>query len=462
MKWEMFDKYTFIEEKHRAYIEEYTEYCKKGTRIPKYHIIPPCGLMNDPNGLAYYNGKYHIFFQWHPFGPSHGMKHWGQVTTEDFITWQYEKEILIPNQEYEKNGCYSGNAMQMGDDLYLYYTANYKTDQGKVPKQALACLHKDGTIEKYEKNPIIDEQPEGLIGEIRDPFVFERNGSYYMLLGGGTTKGQGKILQYKSEDALSWQYDGCIEVEGLDFGWMLECPGIIEVDGKDVLFVSVMGMEAQGERYHNEFTTLYYAGSYDEKKKVFHTECWDELDKGFDFYAPQAFYDKEKQPIYFGWFGCGVQELPYMEKDMWIHGLTMPRKLEIRDGKLYQILLPQVKEQFTELAMEKDTMIPEETQFLLTIDHYKTPYSSIQIGTDDDCLKIMIDQEHGKLSVDRQGLKQQFSTKYGTDRSLVFAPGAFEKMEIYYDNTFVEISINDGAEWMSLRAFPETLCVTCK
>lgn len=458
----MFEKYTYVEEKHRTYIEEYIEYCKKGTRIPHYHIIPPCGLMNDPNGLAYYNGKYHIFFQWHPFGPSHGMKHWGQVTTQDFVDWKYEKEILIPNLEYEKNGCYSGNSMQVGDDLYLYYTANYKTDDGKIPKQAVAFLHKDGTIEKYEKNPIIDEQPEGLIGEIRDPFVFERNGNYYMFLGGGTTDGQGKILQYQSEDALNWNYEGCIEVEGLEFGWMLECPGMIQVDGKDVLFISVMGMEAKGERYRNEFTTLYYVGNYNEKEKVFHTESWDELDKGFDFYAPQAFYDQNKEPIYFGWFGCGVQELPYMEEDMWIHGLTMPRKLEIRNGKLYQILLPQVKEQFKELAMDADAMIPEDTQFLLTIDHKKKPYSSIQIGKDDDCLKIMIDQENGKVTVDRQGLKQQFSTEYGTDRSLLFAPGAFEKMEIYYDNTFIEISMNGGEEWMSLRAFPETLSVTCQ
>ena len=82
--------------------------------------------------------------------------------------------MLIPDQEYEKNGCYSGNSIEADGKLYLYYTANYKTEQGKIPKQAMAVMNSDGTILKSPNNPIIDEQPEGLIGEIRDPLSLKR------------------------------------------------------------------------------------------------------------------------------------------------------------------------------------------------------------------------------------------------------------------------------------------------
>lgn len=108
-----------------------------------------------------------MFYQWFPFGPEHGMKHWAHVISEDLVKWEWSDQMLIPDQEYEKNGCYSGNSIEADGKLYLYYTANYKTEQGKIPKQAMAVMNSDGTILKSPNNPIIDEQPEGLIGEIR-------------------------------------------------------------------------------------------------------------------------------------------------------------------------------------------------------------------------------------------------------------------------------------------------------
>lgn len=92
------------------------------------------------------------------------MKHWAHVISEDLVKWEWSDQMLIPDQEYEKNGCYSGNSIEADGKLYLYYTANYKTEQGKIPKQAMAVMNSDGTILKSPNNPIIDEQPEGLIG----------------------------------------------------------------------------------------------------------------------------------------------------------------------------------------------------------------------------------------------------------------------------------------------------------
>ena len=87
MKFLDVEKYTPIQKSHEAYLKELVEYCKDTPRHPSYHIHPPCGLVNDPNGLAYFGGKYHVFYQWFPFGPEHGMKHWAHVISEDLVKW---------------------------------------------------------------------------------------------------------------------------------------------------------------------------------------------------------------------------------------------------------------------------------------------------------------------------------------------------------------------------------------
>lgn len=454
MEWKTFEKYTPITKENRDYVRKLAVYCQSSGHRPDFHLTPPCGLMNDPNGLAYYKGKYHIFYQWYPFEPSHGMKHWGHFTSKDLVSFEPSEDILIPTNEYEKNGCYSGNSIQIGEKLFLYYTANYKTPEGKVPKQALAFMSPEGKIEKYKNNPIIDEKPEGLTGEIRDPFVFFRDGKYYMLLGGGTIEGQGRILLYESPDGLDWSYDGTISLDGLELGYMFECPGLVRVGDKDVLFLSLMGMEPNGDRYQNEFTSIYLIGQLDLEKRSFTVESYDELDKGFDFYAPQPFYDEKKEPVFYAWFGCGVQTLPYMEEDMWVHGLTMLRRLSIRNGKLIQRLDSSAAAQYDTITLKKGGARSTEKSFHLQVEPIKDSINCIHVGEERDCFKILIDKEQGSLTVDRRSLKQRFCQEYGEVRSLSIRPEQSLKLDLYYDNTFAELFVNDGEEVMTFRAYP--------
>ncbi len=452
-----FEKYTYITKENKEYVRKLVDYCQHSPHKPKFHLTPPCGLLNDPNGLAYYNGNYHIFYQWYPFDITHGMKHWGHFISEDLVIYQHSNEILIPTEEYEKNGCYSGNSIQIGEKLFLYYTANYKTPNGKVPKQAVAFMTPDGKIEKYQNNPIIDETPYGLTGEIRDPFVFLRDGKYYMLLGGGTIDGQGRILLYQSFNGLKWNYKGTISLGELELGYMFECPGIVRVDNKDVLFLSLMGVQTKGEKYQNEFSSVYFVGQLDIENMKFEVEYYDELDKGFDFYAPQPFYDKGGQPIYFAWFGCGTQKLPYMDTDMWIHGITMPRVLSIQNGKLLQTLYPPVADQFETIELNDKKIIPMNKNFHLNVDIAKKNIQSIHIGEQQDHFDIIIDKENNFLSIDRSALKQKFCCEYGEQRRFSIDFQKPLQLDLYYDNTFVEVFINRGEQVATFRAFPSIL-----
>ena len=455
MKFLNFEKYTYLEEKHKDYLKNLADYVQTSKYLPKFHIYPQTGLMNDPNGLAYFNGKYQIFYQWFPFEASHGMKHWARVSSKDLIEWEWKSPALIPDKKYEKNGCYSGNAIEKDGKLYLFYTANYKIENnGRIPKQALAFMEKDGSVKKYEKNPVIDGAPEGFTGDIRDPFVFEKNGKYYMLLGGKTLKDEGKLLIYKSENLLEWNYFGTLDTGIENIGYMYECPGYIEVDGKDVLIFSPMGLNPQGDRYHNQFSSIYMIGKLDIENKKFDVEFMDEIDCGFDFYAPQVFSGKDKRPLMIGWFGCGVQILP-TDKEMWRHGLTMARELHIKNGKLYTNPIKEIDKKY-----EKENLLEvlnhkiKNKYFIIdeVIKEQEEPVV-LQFGTEDDNLKLVIDFKESKITLDRNGLALKFDTKYGLTRSCSFEKTDKVHLKIYVDNSFVEICINEGERMMSSRVF---------
>ena len=87
-----------------------------------WHIAPKCGLMNDPNGLCEINGIHHIFYQWFPAGPVHGLKHWYHLTTKDFIYYEDHGVAMYPDTESDSYGCYTGMALKEGEKVHVFYT----------------------------------------------------------------------------------------------------------------------------------------------------------------------------------------------------------------------------------------------------------------------------------------------------------------------------------------------------
>ena len=132
----------------------------------KYHYHPKKNWINDPNGLCFFNGLFHIYYQYNPSSNSWGNICWGHATTKDFINYKEEKVALFNDMKYDKVGCYSGNSIVINDTLYVYYTSVENDKQ----TQSVA-YSKDGyKFIKYENNPIIDTGYEA-----RDPFVFMYN-----------------------------------------------------------------------------------------------------------------------------------------------------------------------------------------------------------------------------------------------------------------------------------------------
>ena len=109
------------------------------TKSPKFHITGKQGWINDPNGLIYFNGKYHAFYQYHPYDTVWGPMHWGHMVSEDLTNWEYLPVALTPGGIGDKNGCFSGSAIVHNGKMYLMYTG-FEENQGGESIRQLQCL----------------------------------------------------------------------------------------------------------------------------------------------------------------------------------------------------------------------------------------------------------------------------------------------------------------------------------
>lgn len=228
-----------------------------------YHIMPPTGWLNDPNGLCQFGDEYHLFFQYSPLDARGGMKAWGHYVTKDFVNLSYVGAPFVPDEDFDKNGVYSGSCYIDEAGMHIFYTGNVKLpgdyDYINAGRRADTILVESRDGRSFgEKQVVIDtdEYPKGYSCHIRDPKVWRENGIYYMVLGARTEDSNGRILIYSSSDMHKWSL-GKILSSDEPFGYMWECPDIFRLDGEYVVSFSPQGLEAEEYRYQNTYQAGY-------------------------------------------------------------------------------------------------------------------------------------------------------------------------------------------------------------
>lgn len=428
-----------------------------------YHLEAPFGLVNDPNGLAQYKGEYNIFFQWNPFGCEHKFKHWGLFKTKDFINYTYPKAVLAPNNRFDKNGVYSGSGYAMEDRLELLYTGNVKDKYGnRESYQCRAICDENGNVEK--KGVVVGKIPKGYTAHFRDPKIFERNGKYYFVIGAQTKDLKGRALLYSSNDFEKWNYEGEIKTSYEDFGYMWECPALLNIDGKDIMIFSPQGLEREEFKYQNIYQAGYIVGELNFDSLEFKHSEFEELDFGTDFYAPQTFKDENGREIMFGWMGLPEEEEYHPTGNKgWVHCLTMPRELKLKDNKIYQIPLKE---------MEKLREDKIETLENIKISSWKS--SSINKNSYELILEVEKEEavelemkmassegEHSSLKVnfeDGIGIFDNSEMNKGLKSVRKFKVGDHSnrlKVHLFMDKSAVEVFLNDGSKVISSRIYPK-------
>ena len=314
----------------------------------QFHLQPPVGWLNDPNGLCVYGGQYHAFFQYGPFDVTGGVKHWGHAVSTDLMHWEPLPVMLYPDEPFDCHGVYSGSALVEGTEMYLYYTGNVKhpgdydyIKQGRSHNVCLAVSHDGRTLAGKQCLMYNKDYPAGLTCHVRDPKVFAYEGRYYMVLGARTVEDKGEVLVFESTDKLHWNHINTITTPEA-FGYMWECPDLFCIDGQWYLAVSPQGIQCQNV-YGCGYFTVYGDWRSECTLGEFH-----EMDFGFDYYAPQSFADENGRRIQIGWMGmpdADYGNAPTVAHG-WQHCFTVPRLLtKGPDGTLLQKTVPELDAQ---------------------------------------------------------------------------------------------------------------------
>ena len=326
---------------------------------PNLNYAAPVGWLNDPNGVSVFNGEYHLFYQYFPYDSKWGPMHWGHSVSKDGINWQDKGVALAPDQPYDKDGCFSGSAIEKDGKLYLMYTGHLENgDESLKRENQNIAVSEDGVnFVKYENNPVIDEKllPDGTaVQDFRDPKLFEKDGIYYCIIGAKDTNNWGQVLLYKSEDLFDWEFVSVILEKNEYLGSMAECPDIMFFEDKDVLVVSAMDYYDKATDKIYPHLTLMLEGKFDWKTHQFKVNHTRVMDYGLDFYAPQSALEPTGEYFFTAWNQAWNRTYP---TDVLRHGwngqMTVPRQLYEQDGILKQSIHPKVMETL-EVLMKAD------------------------------------------------------------------------------------------------------------
>ncbi|WP_037032762.1 sucrose-6-phosphate hydrolase [Rahnella sp. WP5] len=415
---------------------------------PGWHLAPPVGLLNDPNGFIQHNGRFHLFYQWNPLACAHGAKFWGHWSSADLLHWQHEPLALAPSEEYETHGCYSGSAVTDNGQLTLIYTGNVKYPDGS--RTAFQCLARENAEGEFDKTGPVFNLPQGYTGHVRDPKVWWHDKHWYMVLGAQDLSLQGKVLLLRSDDLSAWDLLGEIAGSGLhglgEFGYMWECPDLFRLAENDILICCPQGLAAESDRYLNTFQSGYFVGQLDYANATFTHGDFAELDLGFEFYAPQTTQTDDGRRLLIGWMGIPDGDEFYQPtiQNGWLHTLTCPRELTLVAGKIIQ----KPARELQQLRRDEQTWQGIADNCLpLDITHAET-----EIVTEHP----FIADFGGDMTLSFDGEELRLSRKNrrtGEPEHRVWQ-GQLRKLTVLSDASSLEIFINDGEAVMSARYFP--------
>lgn len=405
-----------------------------------YHFTPWKNWINDPNGLCWFQGYYHMFYQFNPHGQKWSHMYWGHAASKDLIHWTHLPIVLQPQKEILDHpeelagGAFSGSAVVQGDEVIFYLTRSQGLPvDGEETLQQQWMMKSSDMLHFTEEKLVIEKRPLGASFDFRDPKVLKEDGKWYMVLG-SALNGKAAILLYESDDLENWDYTGPLLVEEEDGIRCVECPDFIELDGKYLAVGALMHHQDAFGRYQ---MSRYYVGDF--KDGIFTEENRGWFDFSGNCYAMQSF-EHEGRMISIGWISDFYGE--HLEVENGACGsMTIPREMHIRDNRLY---LTPVRE--TE-ALKTGSLYQGQGEEIclreITPNTYKAELEfcenipfSICLSENDGSSMMLINDGEG-LRIKTHGVKSEHVT-FPADVDKVM------KLEIFVDRRTTEVYVNDG------------------
>ena len=420
---------------------------------PELHYTPAESWINDPNGLVYANGKYHLFCQFYPDDTVWGPMHWGHAVSDDLLHWERLPVALAPD---ELGYIYSGSAVYDADNTSGFGTKEQPpivavfTHHGDHEQQSVAYSTDGVTFIKYPGNPVI---PNDSIRDFRDPKLFRNpyKGCWGIVLAAGD-----RVHFYACDDLKNWTKTGEFGPEGNHATGIWECPDLFPLETADgTRWVLLVSMSSSDENINSR--TQYFIGDFDGETFTcdgrFHLPQF--IDDGFDNYAGVTF-DNLPDRVLMGWGTSWVysKELP---TGVFCGLMTLARKLTLADTPKGGLRLAS-----TPICGIFDEGTPSDTlpgeAFRLTV----TGSGAAVVSLENDlgqAFRFGVDNEN-RLFVDRTDVgAKDFSHEFARELFCKNAVPRFYNgswtIDLIFDHMSAEIFIDGGTRVMSALCFPD-------
>ncbi len=405
----------------------------------QYHFGPYKNWINDPNGLCYYKGYYHMFYQANPHEQKWGHMYWGHAVSRDLVHWIHLPYVLFPQEEILnakdlKGGAFSGCAVALDDRIQFYLTRHLgpSEDCDETVQYQTMVSSRDGI--NFGKEEIIIEKPgKPFSFNFRDPKVFYHNEKWKMVLGTQLNNIPAIVL-YESKDMKNFEYSGEVILESQKGVYTIECPDLFELDGKFVAIAAYMFYTDDQGRIQ---PTMYYIGELEghrlnvEKRGLF--------DFGSNYYAVQTF-EYAGRRIAIGWISDFYEE-HVVEKNGAYGSMALPRELSLKNNHLY---MKPVKEVYSLIDKELCRISKQN----IRIDKIKGNcyYSKLIFkgNSDFDLLLGKNEESSIRLKCNNNEVSIQTNGVKSSHVQFIAPIKEVRTVEIFVDRRVVEVFLNDG------------------
>ncbi|MBG6095737.1 glycoside hydrolase family 32 protein [Nocardioides luteus] len=292
--------------------------------LPRFHIRPPRGYLNDPNGPIQVGDTTHLYFQYRPSTDTEVPVEWGHASSPDLVTWRLHRPAMAPEPGGpDTDGCWSGNTILEDENVRVFYSGR-RNDLEFQP--VITSLSRDGGA-TFDAPELIglDPDPEEGITMFRDPFAWQADDGLHLVVGAAGPDQTASIRHYRRTEA-GWSYIGDLasltrqDVDGNDSGEGWECPQIYNLDGRALAVVSSWS--------HADGPANVLAFFADQPERAVR------VDDGPSFYAASAMRTSPYGPLMFGWITEG-RSPDWWHEDGWAGTISLPRTVALGpDGGL--------------------------------------------------------------------------------------------------------------------------------
>lgn len=426
---------------------------------PKINFAAPIGWINDPNGVSYYKGYYHLFYQYYPYDAVHGPMHWGHARSKNGLAWENLPVALAPDHDYDQSGVFSGSAYIKDDRYYLFFTGHIEKVGYRRENQNMASSDDGIYFDKSNLNPLLDEKdlPCNIsVEDFRDPKVFAHDGHYYMVVGTKTMDKVGTILLFTSPNLYEWKYKSILISDENYLGEMAECPDLLLFEDRAVLLVSAMEYKVDGAVFPHK--TLMIEGDMDWVEFKFKPRKIKEMDLGFDYYAPQTCLENDGSYFAIAWQqSWGKSLIPSELGHKWVGQMTIPQRIYLEDGKIKRSIHPKVLEE--KKIQDEFTNISNKIEIknydLISIKAEKLEGLSLNFLNEKE--SISLDFKNGIGMIDRSNVNYPILNEDGSDfscKTFKIDTSKETKLDIIFDRSSIQVYINKK-ESISLLYYSE-------